>query len=378
VRVLLDYRAALRARSGVGEYTHQLVRALLARRVDEAGEALEVTVFSSSARDRLGDDPDLRDARRVDRRIPVRLLNLAWHRLGWPPVESLAGATFDIAHSLHPLLMPSRAAAQVVTIHDLNFLLHPERTRAEIRRDYPALAAAHARRADQVVVVSRFTASEVVRLLDVPEDRISICSPGRPDWTARAQEPVAGYILFFGTLEPRKNVGALLDAYESLTARRSDIPPLVLAGRPTEQSQAWLDRIARPPLHGRVCHLGYVPPEDRYALYAGACVLVQPSFEEGFGLPVLEAMTAGVPVIAARAGALPEVAGDAAVLFSPDDPSELAAALERVICDAETRRACTGRGLLRAQAYSWSRTADATVSAYAKAIDRRRARRGAA
>jgi len=151
VRVLIDYRAALRERTGVGEYTHELVRALAAAGRMGTSTPIDVTIFSSSSKDRLTDSADLGGVHRVDRRIPVRLLNLAWHRLQWPPAEALAGSGFDVVHSLHPLLMPSRRAAQVVTIHDLNFLLHPERTRAEIRRDYPGLARAHALRADRVI-----------------------------------------------------------------------------------------------------------------------------------------------------------------------------------------------------------------------------------
>ena len=177
----------------------------------------------------------------IDRRVPVGLLNLAWHRLGWPPAETLTGGAFDVTHSLHPLLLPSRAAAQVITIHDLNFLTHPERTRAEIRRDYPALARAHAHRADRIIVPSQFTAGEVERRLGVPADRISVCSPGAPDWTPRDAAPDGGYVLFFGTLEPRKNVGGLLDAYETLLlarapggrCRRSCSP----ARRPTRRSR---------------------------------------------------------------------------------------------------------------------------------------------
>ena len=110
------------------------------------------------------------------------MLNLAWHRLRWPPIEALAGGEYDIAHSPHPLLLPSRSAAQIVTIHDLHFLTHPERTSAEIRRDYPALVRTHATRADRVIVVSRFVAGEVQRLLDIPADRISVCPNGAPDW----------------------------------------------------------------------------------------------------------------------------------------------------------------------------------------------------
>ena len=131
---------------------------------------------------------ELPDVRIVDRRVPVGALNLAWHRLRWPPIEALAGGEYDIAHSPHPLLLPSRSAAQVVTIHDLHFLSHPERTSAEIRRDYPALVRAHARRADRIIVVSRFVAGEVQRLLDMPADRISVCPNGAPEWKGPAGE----------------------------------------------------------------------------------------------------------------------------------------------------------------------------------------------
>ena len=140
MRVLIDYRAALREPSGVGEYTHQLALSLLKwRALGCAGAApLDVTLFSSSWKHRLVVEAGLRTAGIVDRRVPGAVLNLAWHRLGWPPAEVLCGTAFDVVHSLHPLLMPARRAAQIVTIHDLDFLLHPERTRAEIRRDYPA------------------------------------------------------------------------------------------------------------------------------------------------------------------------------------------------------------------------------------------------
>lgn len=371
MRVLIDYRAALRERTGVGEYTHQLVRALVHRGRDgRPGPSIGVTLFSSSARDRLADDPDLDGARRVDRRIPVRLLNFAWHRLEWPAAETLARADVDVAHSLHPLLMPSQHAAQVVTVHDLNFLAHPERTRAEIRRDYPALARSHAQRADRVIAVSEFTAGEVERQLGVPRDRISVCSPGGPCWQPRNTVPRDGYVLFFGTLEPRKNLGALLDAYELLASRRR-LPRLLVAGKPTEQSAPWLERMARPPLNSLVQQVGYVDPGRRRELYEGAAMLVQPSFEEGFGIPVLEAMTVGVPVVATRAGALPEVGGDAVLLTDPHDPATIAEAIERLLDDPEMAARCSARGLARAAAFSWDRTAEATVAAYEAAVARR-------
>jgi glycosyltransferase involved in cell wall biosynthesis len=372
LRVLIDYRPALVERSGAGEYTHQLARALLSSFAATNG-ALELTLFSSSWNDRVRGDPELARAAIVDRRVPVRLLNLAWHRLEWPPAEALGGSRFDVMHSSHPLLMPARKGAQIVTIHDLDFLKHPERTRAEIRRDYPTLAADHARRAHGIIVPSRFSAGEVARQFGLPLEKIAVCSPGAPPWAPRRDPPSDGYVLFFSTLEPRKNVGGLLDAYERLLARRQrEAPHLVLAGKATDASGPWLSRLERPPLLGRARHIGYVPPDKRQEVYAGARLLVQPSFEEGFGLPVLEAMTLGVPGVAAGRGSLPEVLGDAGPLVDPGDPDAMAAAIDRLLADREYAQACSARGIARAREFSWASTAARVYELYQRAIERRR------
>jgi glycosyltransferase involved in cell wall biosynthesis len=391
VRVLIDYRPALRERSGVGEYTHELARALLAEYPTRgAAGALELTLFSSSWTDRFTSVSELAGAARIDRRVPVSVLNLAWHRLGWPPIEIVAGGRFDVAHSSHPLLMPARHAAQIVTIHDLDFLAHPERTRAEIRRDYPQLVGQHARRADAVIVSSSFTAGEVERQLGVARERIAVCPHGAPDWRPRPQRPADGYILFFGTLEPRKNVGGLLDAYERILTRPAGdglgsvrlqpdrqpdvarrVPDLVIAGRATDAARPWLDRIARPPLAGRVRYIGYVDRSQRREVYAGARMLVQPSFDEGFGITVLEAMSLGVPVVAARRGALPEVAGDAALLVDPDQPDDIARGIDRLLQDERLAAECAAKGLTRTQAFSWRATARRVYETYQQAIARR-------
>ena len=380
VRILLDYRPALRERSGVGEYAHELAKALLLLFPSDRSQ-LALTLFSSSWTDRLRLDHDLEAAATVDRRMPVRLLNLLWHRLEWPNVETMTRERFDVTHSLHPLLMPTRHAAQVVTIHDLNFLSHPERARAEIRRDYPSLVRAHARRADRIIVNSRFTAHEVEERLAVPADRIAICPPGAPSWTPRPSPPNgAGYILFFGTLEPRKNVGGLLDAYERLLARASPtsgtLPELVLAGGTTSESLPWLQRITERPLRNAVRYVGYVDPSSRRALYEGARLLVQPSFEEGFGLPVLEAMTLGVPVVASNRGALPEVLGDAGLLVNPEDPEAMASAIDQMLNDGSLAIAAAAKGVLRARRFTWEQTARAVYETYGLAIASRNERSG--
>jgi glycosyltransferase involved in cell wall biosynthesis len=361
VRIVIDYRPALRARTGVGEHIHQLTSALARTGSDE------ITAFSSSWKDRVpaGRASELPGVRIVDRRVPVAALNFAWHRLRWPPIEALAGGEYDIAHSPHPLLLPARSAAQIVTIHDLHFLSHPERTSAEIRRDYPALVRAHARLADRIIVVSRFIAGEVQRVLGIDADRISVCPNGAPDWKGPAAVADAGgYLLFVGTIEPRKNIGGLLDAYARLLARRANVPRLVIAGRAESDAGGVLAAITQAPLAGHVEYRGYVPAEEREALFKGAQAFVLPSFEEGFGIPALEAMSAGVPVVVSNRGALPEVVGDAGLLIDPDDAESLAAAVERLTDDPDLRATCARRGLDRARQFTWTQTARDVRRAY--------------
>ena len=369
MKILVDYRPALRERTGVGEYIHRLVGTYAAAQTGDA-----VAVFTSSWKDRPA--PSLGaelGASVIDRRVPVRVLNYLWHRAEWPPIESLAGA-WDVVHAAHPLLIPSRGAAQVVTIHDLFFLSQPERTTDEIRRDYPALAGAHARRADAIITSTDYGRRLVIDQLGVASDRIYVCPPGAPLWPASFAAPRAAHdecVLFLGTLEPRKNVGTLLDAYALLLQRGSNVPPLVLAGRTTAGAAEWLSRIAEPPLSGHVRHVGYVSGDERERLFASARVLVLPSLDEGFGLTALEAMSAGVPLVASNRGSLPEVVGNGGTLVDPTNAAELAAAIEHLATSdgaaADARRA----GLARARTFTWDASAATLRRAYVDAVRRR-------
>ena len=372
MRILLDYRPALRHRTGVGEYAHELIRALARTRVE--GDE-ELTLFSASWKDRLPADV-VPGATVLDRKIPNKVVNFAWHRLGWPTIERLSGKSFDVVQTFHPLLMPSRAAAQLVTVHDLDFLDHPERTTREIRRDYPALARQHALRADHVIVNSQTTARDVRERLGVAPARITVCTPGAPAWPAREQEPANGCILFLGSIEPRKNLGILLDAYERLIPQRPDLPPLVLAGRVAPGGEMIERRVKERPLAGRVEMPGYVSERDRFALFQRALVLVLPSHTEGFGMPALEAMTAGVRVSAADRGALPEVPAGAARLFEPDDEPQLTAILDELLSKAAARDALRTAGWTRARAFTWRDSALRLREAWKLALGHRRDTRG--
>ena len=365
--ILIDYRPALRQRTGVGEYVHGLASALVQRLRPEDS----VKLFSSSWKDRLP-PAAVPGASQIDARIPVQLLNYAWHRLEWPPVEWVATPA-DVVHSLHPLLIPSRAAAQVVTIHDLYFLDRPEQTAAEIRRDYPVLAAKHARRADTIVVNSKHTGEAVANRFGISSERITVCYPGRPDWSRRPEPPADGPILFVGTAEPRKNLARLLEAYASLVARRASVPSLVIAGNLSGSGEDLLGP-AHERLKPRVRLAGYVTDDERQRLYREASLLVLPSLAEGFGITALEAMTVGAPVVASNKGALPEVVGDAGVLVDPESVPDLSNALERVLSDPGMRRSMSERGVERARQFSWTESADRLYDAYRAAYHRRSAR----
>jgi glycosyltransferase involved in cell wall biosynthesis len=388
VRLLIDYRPALRERTGVGEFVHELARALTAA---SGNHAHHVTLFTSSWKDRpdaalAGEMPG---ATIADVKVPVRALVWSWNRLEWPPVEWLAG-DHDVVHSQSPLLIPATRAAQAVTVHDLDFLRYPEQMPAEIRRDYPALARAHAARADAVIVSSQYAAGEVTRELQLARDRVHVCPPGPPSWAAEvrqrrpdfaptsprlprassgfASHSSAGHILFMGTLSLRKNVGTLLEAYARLRAQVPEAPRLVLAGHATPASARWEARCKQPPLAGHVEITGYVTTEQRIALYEGARMLVLPSYEEGFGLPVLEAMACGVPVVVSSRGSLPEVAGPAATPVDPDDVDGLVSRM-RELLDRRVAAPASERGLAQASRYSWTACAAAALSAYAAAVE---------
>ena len=375
VHVIVDYRPALRARTGIGEYVHELARAL----GTSAAPGDRLTLFSSSWADRLpaGLAAEIPAAARIDRRVPVRALTWAWHRAGWPPIERLA-APCDVVHSPTPLLVPAARAAQVVTVFDLHFLHARDDVSGPARRDFPELVRDHVRRADHVIAGSAYAAGLVTGELGVAAGRVTTTPLGAPAWAsevraARGSAPGSS-ILFVGTLEPRKNLGVLLDAYATLIAARPDAPPLILAGRATDAAAPWLARLETPPLAGRVQALGYVDDATRRRLYRDARVLVLPSVDEGFGLPALEALACGVPVVAAAAGSLPEVVGDAGTLVDPRDPAAWAIALAAVLDDDHARHQ-GARGPARAAAFTWAATAARTRDAYAAAVATRRERR---
>ena len=373
MRILIDYRPALRQRTGVGEFVHNLIVSLAGMdNVNTSSLELtpNITAFSASWNDRLSESPSYPlppSVRLIDKRIPVILLNLAWHRFQWPPVEDLTQDSYEVVHSPHPLLIPSRSAAQVITIHDLNFFTNTSRTSAEIQRDYSRLVQQHASRADHIVVPSKYTASQVAQLLHIPPESITICPNGSPDWTPRRETPKDGHLLFVGELTERKNIAGLLNAYEILLTKSTAIPDLVLVGKQSTTSP-WQARLRKSPLAERVRCTGYVDRLRLEELYRNASALLIPSFDEGFGIPALEAMAIGVPVVAVKRGALPEVVGNAGLLVDPNNDQMFADAILRILNDHQLVKQCCENGITRAKTFSWNQSATTLLAAYRKAV----------
>ncbi len=307
--------------------------------------------------------------------VPVRHLPLprlalyeTWHALRWPRAETATGPV-DLVHAT-AVAVPGARAPLVVTIHDLAFLADPEQaTKHGLRffRRGTELARRHAR---LVLVPSEATAAEC-RDAGFDPDRIRVVPWGVAPTVAGAADVERAraahrldrpYVLFVGTVEPRKNLPRLVEALVALD--RDDVE-LVMVG-----AEGWNEDLGAllAALPGRARSLGFVPQVDLGPLYAGAAVVAYPSLREGFGLPPLEAMAQGAAVVTSLGTATEEVAGDAAVLVEPTDVAAIAAGLDRVLSDPAGAAERGERARARAATYTWERTAELTVAAYREVL----------
>ena len=273
----------------------------------------------------------------------------------------------------------------VTTIHDLSFEHLPETFKRRSRAQLRLTVRRTARKAAVILTLSEFSRRDIIETYAVDPERVLVTPAAAP----KHFKPVADdrevqkirerygigadYLLSLGSIQPRKNLTRLIDAYSGLRATRpgDELPQLVIAGK-----RGWLDdevfRAAQQDgLDKYIKIIGYVPEADLPALYSGAMCFVYPSYFEGFGLPVLEAMQCGAPVIAGNQTSLPEVAGDAGLLFDPFDTRALGEAIARVIDHPDYRAELRVKGRARAAAFSWIETARSTLKAYERAVTSR-------
>ena len=359
----VDFRPALSRATGVGRYFEGLVGGL--GRVDRENDYV---LFSSSWKERPEPRSRPENFRLVDRRVPVRVLNALWHRFEMPSLDWLAGERLDVSHSPTPLILPTRRGRTIVTICDLFFLERPDATSREIRRDYGRFVRSHVRKADAILAISETTAHDVQDKLDVPPERITVIHAGLDSrFSATPSERVPAtrenFILTVASLEPRKNLPKLLEAFALLRERGFD-GRLRIAGGEGLDTPRIDETIRRLRLEQSVEKLGYVDREALVALYRAARVMVMPSLWEGFGLPLLEAMASETPLVASDIPVHREVAGDAALFAAPEDARGLADAIERAWCDQEIRAQLVARGLERKKHFSWDASAQKARALY--------------
>jgi len=378
MRIILNVDASQPPLTGIGHYALQLARGLL-RHPD-----IDHARFFSAYRWLPAPEQAPRANRplsRVRNHVPFKTLALHLYNFARGQLFLWHARNLDnyVLHTPNCILMPFPGAA-VTTIHDLSYIHypqhHPRERVAFMNRQMPRTLA----QAAMIVTDSEFVRRELIDLLGVAAHRIQTVPLGvdksfRPRSPAEsapilARHGLAGvsYLLVVATLEPRKNLLSLVEAYSRLPTPLRRQHPLVIVG-----ARGWLTgelerRLEPLERGGQVKRLGYVLQEDLPLIYAGAHAFVFPSLYEGFGLPVLEALASGTPTLTSNRSSLPEVAGDAALLVDPENVDTLTAGLERLLTDAEWRAQATERGLRQARQFSWERCVDETVAVYRRAL----------
>jgi glycosyltransferase involved in cell wall biosynthesis len=377
MRIAVDARLLYYRAAGIAQYTLRLVEALCR----EASEERFLLLQDRRQRDRLIRAPNLGH---------VPMLTPSHHR--WEstalPLELLR-LRLDLLHSPDFVLPLRRRYAGVITVHDLAFLRFPEWITPEAAHYYGRVGqAAHS--AERVIAVSECTKRDILELLEVPEEKVTLIHeaagrPFRPLELAPSDRRVlkgrhlapGRFALFVGTIEPRKGLPGLLQAFRRMMDRYPDLEPhprLIIAG-----AQGWLHEdvfalVNELRLAQEVAFVGRVSQEDLVWLYNAARCFAFPSLYEGFGLPPLEAMACGTPVVASNAGAIPEVVGQAGLLVDPQDVGGWAEALARVWTEEALRADLRARGLERTALFTWGKAAQETLAVYREAVLQRRER----
>ena len=380
MHIAIDYTSAVRQGAGIGRYTRCLIRALA-----ELDAENRYTLFVAGG---WGEgDRSWPDNFRV-RGVPWtdRVMNILWQRIRVPvPIQAVTGR-IDLFHSPDFVLPPTGRTPALLTVHDLSFLRVPEHFVPGFRNYLERAVSRGVSKACHILADSKSTRDDLLELLGVSHDRITVIYPGVEARFTRIDEAdiLAGvtrryrlpsrFILGLGTLQPRKNFDGLIRAFRSLTAGAAGAEHfadlhLVIGGGAGWMYENMLKQVKHTGLEGRVHFPGYVKDEDLPGLYTLAAVLAFPSWYEGFGLPVLEAQACGTPVVAANNSSLPEVVGSGGVLVDPSDTEELACALSRVLVDNRCRARLISAGHEQAAKFTWEKAAAQLLTAYHQATD---------
>jgi len=372
VTIYFDISAAVHRRAGLGRYAESLGRALLPLLGDRLA-------FFYNAEEGVQPLAGLEH-------VPSRTVALGykpWRMLIW--LGQLVRIPFNqllpraaLFHATEHLLMPLRRVPAVLTVHDLIFRRYPAHHKPLNRWYLNLTMPLYCRRASHVIAVSEQTKRDVIEAYGVPAEKITVIyEAASPNFAPQSPEAIAAmgvqyglperYILSVGTIEPRKNLGRVLTAFERLRGEGL-VDAFVIVGKKGWLYDDFFAQLDRSPARDAVIFPGWVADEDLPAMVAGAACLAFPSEFEGFGLPVLEAMACGTPVVCSNTSSLPEIAGDAALLVNPLDTDAIAAALRRVLSEPGLAAELRARGIAQAARFSWERAAQETVAVYERLL----------
>lgn len=383
-RIILDGSSVVGPRTGIGYATAEILNFLGALWPEGWPPA---KLYINSPRHPLPEEDAWRSSPAFEvkhTRYSGRALMRGWQWFGWPPLERLTGCNADLIHAPASYIPPHGRARRVVTVHDVYFNYSLDHVEAYGGRYFYDTFRRKLHTVDHIIAISEWTREEMLRHYDLDPNRITVVNHavnherfntepiGDETTLLRRLGIDASYFCAVATLEPRKNLLGLIDAYE-LYARQSGsdfstLPRLLLVGNPgwgTAQLQA---RIARSPVRELIQTTGYLESQYLPVIYRGALAMVLPSFYEGFGMPVLEAMACGCPCLLSDKPSLPEIGGEAAIYSDPNDAQALATQLACLNENPALRNDLRSRGLTRSQSFTWERTARETLDVYIKVL----------
>lgn len=363
MRIGVDLSAIQSTKSGVDWYTHHIIKEMIGL----VGPDEHLYLFSNRE---TGFEADAKASEKVTLvRSRVRYQE-PWRQLFLPLL--LKKHRIDVCFFTNFVISVLSSCPMVLTIHDFSFKLFPRTHSLRNVIWARSLVPISVRRCRRIIAVSNHTKLDLLRLMNVDRDKVSVVYEGAAAQFVPEPEPGDAdvlahydirqpYVLYVGTLEPRKNLGTLVMSFDMMAESIENVQ-LVLAGRRGWMAQDIFDEIKIRDLLPRVRITGYVPDEHLAALYRQAAAFVYPSLYEGFGLPPLEAMTSGTPVIVSQSSSLPEVIGDAGLYVNPLDAAGLAAAMEKVLSDSGLAAALVEKGLQQAGRFSWRQAAEETMA----------------
>lgn len=372
MKVSIELQPMLKNRTGIGWYTYQIAKRLPNKGIDISGN-----IFNFIGRNNITDSvKDIHMPLHCFKLFPYRWYLKVWNNIPIP-YHWFFRQKVDITHFMGFIIPPNVRGKTIVMIYDMVTEIYPETMETRNRERIQSELIRSAQYADYIITISESAKKEIMQYLEVPESKIGVIYPGveyekfnQPCGQNKLAEIKnkynlpEEYILYFGTLEPRKNIETIIDAFSTYKNKYNTDIKLVIAGGKGWRYESIFTQMQRLNIEQEVIFTGYVEEEDKTGIYQMASLFLFPSLYEGFGMPVIEAMAAGVPVITSNTSSLPEAAGDAAILVSPPDSAKIAKHIQEILNDDELRQSMIQKGLEQSKKFNWDTSVDKLCDIY--------------